>query len=109
MPNQYFHNQENESLHISFSQYNHLLEPWECPPSVIKAQCNQESEGILWLGRKVMKRSYEYLEDNIKFKVGVKCLKEVESATVVYVGRGEETLLGVVHTLPNNKVPIQTK
>jgi len=69
-------------------QYNHLLEPWECPPSVIKAHCNQESEGILWLGR----------------KVGVKCLKEVESATVVYVGRGEETLLGVVHTLPSNKV-----
>jgi len=69
-------------------QYNHLLEPWECPPSVIKAHCNQESEGILWLGR----------------KVGVKCLKEVESATVVYVGSGEETLLGVVHTLPSNKV-----
>ena len=43
------------------------------------------------------------------FKVGVKCLKEVESATVVYVGRGEETLLGVVHTLPSNKVHIQTE
>merc|ERR1719447_583230 len=69
-------------------QYSHLLEPWECPPSVINTHCNQESEGILWLGR----------------KVGVKCLKEVESATVVYVGRGEETLLGVVHTLPSNKV-----
>ena len=45
----------------------------------------------------------------VKFKVGVKCLKEVESATVVYVGRGEETLLGVVHTLPSNKVHIQTE
>ena len=43
------------------------------------------------------------------FKVGVKSLKEVESATVVYVGRGEETLLGVVHTLPINKVHIQTE
>ena len=45
----------------------------------------------------------------VKFKVGVKCLKEVESATVVYVGSGEETLLGVVHTLPSNKVHIQTE
>ena len=31
-------------------------------------------------------------------------MEELESATVVYVGRGEETLLGVVHSLPSNKV-----
>jgi len=69
-------------------QYDHLLGPWESPPSVIKAQCNQEAEGIIWLGR----------------KVAVKSMEELESATVVYVGRGEETLLGVVHSLPSNKV-----
>ena len=34
-------------------QYDHLLGPWKSPPSVIKAQCNQEAEGIIWLGRKV--------------------------------------------------------
>jgi len=69
-------------------QYDHLLGPWQSPPGVVKAHCNQDSEGIIWLGR----------------KVAAKSMDEVESATVVYVGRGEETLLGVVHSLPSNKV-----
>ena len=55
---------------------------------MIKAQCDQAAEGVIWLGR----------------KVAAKSLEELESATVVYVGRGEETLLGVVHSLPSNKV-----
>ena len=34
-------------------QYDHMLGAWESPPSVIKAQCDQQAEGIIWLGRKV--------------------------------------------------------
>ena len=34
----------------------------------------------------------ELIVHSTVFKVGVKCLKEVESATVVYVGRGEEII-----------------
>ena len=42
-----------EGLNDAPLQYDHLLGPWKSSPSVIKAQCNQEAEGIIWLGRKV--------------------------------------------------------
>ena len=47
---------------------------------------------------------YQNVSQRCQSKVAAKSMDELESATVVYVGRGEETLLGVVHSLPSNKV-----